>query len=543
MTSRFARYVVTLLAPLVAPISMAATVTIAPSTLTPLVGETFTVTVTGDVGNTFAATMGLSFDATKVAYVSGMATGDWNIFVKNSPNTANPTVFDIETPTATAASPGTYASAILTFEALAVGAANIVINDDGGNVTGWFDDSIDANYIPVDYTQANVVIAAAPAPVLSVTDSAPPADDRQVPFGQVTEGLTSAPQTITVTNTGDAELVIDLVTALGLPFALATENCSGATLEPAEFCTLTVDFTPASSGNFTDNLDIASNVPTVTVSVSGTGTPIPVGNAAVTDSVAPFTDTQIPFGTVTQNLSATETVTVTNNGNANLAVGQVAMANPLAAPFSIGADTCSNQVLAPTTACNFQVLFEPTATGVFDDVLDIPSDDPDLPTVAVIVSGTGAPVPVGDIAVTDSASPTSDLQADYGNVNLASTVNETFTVANTGTGNLVIGTVGASNGLAAPFSVVSNTCSGLTLAPAATCTIVVAFAPSAEQPYDDSFDLPSDDPDEAAVTLAVSGTGVPAPSGGGGSTVDPAMVLVLGLMGAVVRRRAIARSH
>lgn len=147
---------------------MAATVTITASTLTPIAGSTFTLDVTADVPNTFAATMGLSFDATKVAFVSGAALAPWNVFTKNSPTTANPTVFDVETPSATAANPGVYNVARLTFQALAnatTGAANIVINDDGGNATGWFDADT-AEYIPNSYTQANVVVqgAAVPAP-------------------------------------------------------------------------------------------------------------------------------------------------------------------------------------------------------------------------------------------------------------------------------------------------------------------------------------------------------------------------------------------
>ncbi len=277
----------------------------------------------------------------------------------------------------------------------------------------------------------------------------------------------------------------------------------------------------------------------MTVTVSGTGTPMPVGNVVVTDSVAPFTDNQIPFGSVTQNLSATQTVTVTNDGNANLTLGQVAMANPLVAAVQHR----DRHLLQPGSPAGrhlqLQVRFEPTATGAFNGLLDVPSDDPDMPTVAVSVTGTGTPAPVGDISVADSVSPASDLQVGYGDVELASSINQTITVANVGTGNLVIATVGNLNAVAAPFSIVTNTCSGQTLAPAATCTVVVAFAPGAEQPYNDSFSIPSDDPDEATVTVAVSGTGVPAPSGGGGSSaIDPAMVLALGLLGVAGRRRA-----
>lgn len=549
MKFRNAKRLITLLAIFGTPVGMAATVTITASTLAPAVGDTFTMTITGDVPNTFAATLGLSFDASKVEYVSGSALAPWNVFVKNSLATANPTVFDVETPTATSANPGTYNVAVLTFHAIAAGTASILINDDGGNVSGWFDADT-ADYIPVTYTQADVQVSAGPAPVIAVTDSAAPVDDLLVPFGQVTEGTTSPVKTVTVTNNGNQNLVLGAVAMadpLDLPYALVSDNCTNQTLTPASSCTLTVDFAPTSTGTFPETFDIPSNdavQPTVTVTVSGTGTPMPVGNAVITDSVAPFTDNQIPFGSVTQNLSATQMVTVTNDGTANLTLGQVAMANPLAAPFSIGTDTCSNQIVAPAGSCTFQVLFEPTAVGDFSDTLDVPSDDPDLPTVNISVTGAGTPVPVGDISVTDSVSPASDLQVGYGDVDIGSSVNQTITVSNTGTGSLVIGTVGSANPLAAPFSVISNTCSGQTLPPAATCTLAVAFAPSAEQPYNDSFNILSNDPDEATVTIAVSGTGVSASAGGGGgggSAIDPATLLALGLLGGAGRRRAIAR--
>jgi hypothetical protein len=144
---------------------MAATVTITPSAAIVAPGDIFTMTVTADVPNTFAATMALAFDASRVAYVSGVALAPWNVFVKNSPTTANPTVFDVETPTATAANPGVYNVAQLTFQVLANapgGSAGIVINDDGGGASGWFDADT-AEYIPNSYTQGNVQVVPAPA--------------------------------------------------------------------------------------------------------------------------------------------------------------------------------------------------------------------------------------------------------------------------------------------------------------------------------------------------------------------------------------------
>ena len=55
-------------------------------------------------------------------------------------------------------------------------------------------------------------------------------------------------------------------------------------------------------------------------------------NVGVTDSVAPADDLRMPFGSVVQGDTRTETVTVTNNGASNFIVGQVA---PLVLPFSV----------------------------------------------------------------------------------------------------------------------------------------------------------------------------------------------------------------
>lgn len=544
MTVRNASLFSTLVLALASPLAaLGATVNIAASTLTPNVGDTFTVTITADVPNTFAATMGLSFNATTVAFVSGTALSPWNVFVKNSAVTANPTVFDVETPSATAANPGVYNVAQLTFQAIAAGAANILINDDGGNTTGWFD-ATTADYIPNDYTQATITVASGTAPAVTVSDSVAPADDELVAFGQVTEGTTSATRTFTITNSGTADLVVGLVAdsdPLDLPFALVGDTCTNATLTPASSCTLSIDFSPAATGDFTDTLDFPSNAPAVTLGVSGTGIAALVPNIVVTDSVAPANDQAVGFGSVTVNTTGTATVTVTNDGTASLAVGQIG--SGLVAPFSLGTDNCSNQNLAPAGSCTVQVEFDPTAVGAASGTLAIPSDDPDTATVNVALAGTGAAVPVADIAVTDNAAPASDLQVPFGDVDLAASATRTVTVTNAGTASLVIGAVGAANPLAAPFSVVTDGCSGQTLAPAATCTVVVGFAPETEESFNDSFSIPSDDPDEATTTVAVSGAGRSSASwpNGGSSALDPASLTGLLLLAVGAGRRRVSR--
>jgi hypothetical protein len=123
----------------------------------------------------------------------------------------------------------------------------------------------------------------------------------------------------------------------------------------------------------------------VTVGVAGTGlTPA----IAVADSVPPANDLSVPFGNVSQGASSTQTVTISNTGGANLVLGTIASANPLAAPFSVSADPCSGHTIAPTGSCTITLRFAPTAVGTFTDSLDVPSNDPVNPTRTVALQGT-----------------------------------------------------------------------------------------------------------------------------------------------------------
>jgi hypothetical protein len=90
-------------------------------------------------------------------------------------------------------------------------------------------------------------------------------------FKKQAAGTTSAPQTVTLTNTGTTELKISAMKAAG-QFAM-TSTC-GASVAPGAACTISVTFSPktqgAKSGTITIN-DSASSRPQV-IELSGTGT-------------------------------------------------------------------------------------------------------------------------------------------------------------------------------------------------------------------------------------------------------------------------------
>lgn len=93
---------------------------------------------------------------------------------------------------------------------------------------------------------------------------------------------------------------------------------------------------------------------------------------------------------------------------------------------------------------------------------------------------------------------------DAGEVTVDDTSDTEVTVTNEGTNYLYIGDV---DGLTAPFSIVSDTCSNTGVAPSDTCVVTARFSPTAEGDFDDSFDIPSSDPDENPLTVNLSGTG------------------------------------
>jgi hypothetical protein len=361
-------------------------------------------------------------------------------------------------------------------------------------------------------------------PEITVTDSVAPADDLDVPFGDVTLATTDT-QTVTVTNDGAGALVLGTVGGLDpldAPFAVANDSCSGQTLTKAASCTFDVTFSPTATGNESDSVDIPSNdgpgsddgaEPSVVVTVSGNGTVALVPNIVVTDSIAPASDLLLPFGSVLAGASATATVTVANNGTAPLQVGNVAGTDALGAGFAIQADSCSGQSLDPAASCTIDVAFQPGAAGPFSDSFDIPSDDPDTPSVTMNVTGTGTAAAAPNIRITDPTAPDDDRQFSFENVREGGSFDRTITVINVGTADLVLGTVGATNPLAAPFSVVAGAddCSGETLIPTGTCTVRLRFAPVALGEVGDAISVASNDPDEPEVIVNMEGTGVEPP--------------------------------
>ncbi|HEX3621674.1 MAG TPA: choice-of-anchor D domain-containing protein, partial [Acidimicrobiales bacterium] len=117
---------------------------------------------------------------------------------------------------------------------------------------------------------------------------------------------------------------------------------------------------------------------------------------------------------------------------------------------------------------------------------------------SVVVNGTLAGAP----AVTLNPTSVTFASTDVGTTSAVQTV----TVQNTGTAPLVVGSVALSGPNAADFTRSSDTCSGATVAPSASCTVSLTFTPAAAGTRTASLDITDNAPGSPR-SVPVSGTG------------------------------------
>jgi Abnormal spindle-like microcephaly-assoc'd, ASPM-SPD-2-Hydin len=187
-------------------------------------------------------------------------------------------------------------------------------------------------------------------------------------------GVASPVKTVTLKNVQTQALNISSITATG---DFAQTNTCGSSVPAGAPCTISVTFTPTSSGTRTGTLTINDDAPlsTSTVSLTGLGTFVKTSG------------TTLPFGSVPVNqTSAAKKITVTNVGPNQVDFSSIAISGPNAADFS--ETTTCGAALAPKGSCTISVTFKPSATGARSATLTLSDDDEGSPQIDAL-SGTG----------------------------------------------------------------------------------------------------------------------------------------------------------
>ena len=146
--------------------------------------------------------------------------------------------------------------------------------------------------------------ASAPVPGILVSPSS-------VNLGNVTVGISSTAQPLTITNTGLATLNLTAIAVTGSGFARVTPalasppNCA-TSLAPSTACQIAITFTAAAAGAASGQLSITHNAtgsPTL-IALVAVGTPVAVPAISVTGTIA--------FGDQIITTSGTQPLNITN---------------------------------------------------------------------------------------------------------------------------------------------------------------------------------------------------------------------------------------
>ncbi|PYU92591.1 MAG: hypothetical protein DMG25_11805, partial [Acidobacteria bacterium] len=301
-------------------------------------------------------------------------------------------------------------------------------------------------------------------------------------------GTTSGAQFVTLTNTGNSTLTFNGSFVISGDFHFAgLGNCAG-TVAAGASCTISVNFTPTTTGTRTGAVTLNDNAPTSpqTIPLSGTG-----GSTSTAPAVS-LSPTSLTFGNQTVGTaSAAQAVTLSNTGNATLTISSLTIGGDFA--FA-GSGTCGSSVAAGAS-CAISVDFAPTTTGTRTGTVTITDNASNSPQT---ISLTGSGVSPSGGSTTVSVSPTS---LSFGRVKVGHTSgSQTVTVRNTGTASVTFSSVTISGQF-----VDTNNCGG-SLAVGASCAINVASAPTSSGTQTGTLTI-SDNASGSPQTVSLTGSG------------------------------------
>jgi len=224
----------------------------------------------------------------------------------------------------------------------------------------------------VSSSTLGVTPATVPLSGTGKTQAGLSASPAQLTFAAQALGQSSAPQTVTITNTGGTDAGGFAIAVSG-PFSVTHNGC-GTSLAAGASCTTGVVFSPTSTGALTGALNASSTNMTTPATVALSGTGGLTGAVLLQPALVNFPMTGV--GTTSSAVS----VTVTNQSST------VALANLVVSAssgFKLASNTCGAS-LAPGANCAAGIDFAPTTAGAQTGTLTVRS--------SVLMAAASAPL-------------------------------------------------------------------------------------------------------------------------------------------------------
>jgi hypothetical protein len=288
----------------------------------------------------------------------------------------------------------------------------------------------------------------------------------QLAFTQ-TVGAASDPLRVVVGNSGTSALVLSSLSLSGSnasDYAItpASTCASGTSLAGGSNCFVELRFTPAAAGARAASLVIAHNANGGSSSVVLSGQ----GNATAQPGLS-LDATLLDLGA--QGLGTTggaRTLSVTNNGQADLLFTSIAAGGTHAADIVLGGTCAVGKAVAPKGSCSVTAALHPSALGARSATLALATNAP-IGTATISLTGEGVASPAPALTL-------SQPSLGFGLVTIGtSSIARAITLGNSGSANLLVTSILSSS---AEFKV-KHDCAA-TLAPGASCAIGVTYTPA-----------------------------------------------------------------
>ncbi|MEW6417183.1 MAG: choice-of-anchor D domain-containing protein [Nitrospirota bacterium] len=223
------------------------------------------VPTTLNFGNVMVGSPGQGITGSGIGTVMVASSSDQNITVTNN-GTGNLTISSVTSPSA----PFSITNNTCLGASISAGATCQITVRFAPTSTGTFNSSTTISSNDPDTPNVTVTMTGTGVGQTNIQ-----VNPTSINFGTYRVGTTSSPSTVTVTNTGGADLVISSIQYPGTPFRVTSDTCKGKTLASSASCTITLVFNPTRVAYYNPYyLTISSNdpdTPKAKVTLTGKG--------------------------------------------------------------------------------------------------------------------------------------------------------------------------------------------------------------------------------------------------------------------------------
>lgn len=282
-------------------------------------------------------------------------------------------------------------------------------------------------------------------------------------FGTVEVGQ-SATKTVTFYNPKDAPLNLspgwslienELSPGGAGQFSIISDGCQGLTLQQGEQCDVEVRFSPTSPGAQYADLRSGNFLSRNRITLQGSG-------GGLLDAAG------LDFGTLETGQSSTKTAVFENVSGEPVAIaGGAVFDGDAAAEWSMVADGCGDQTLAPGDRCEIEVRFAPQNEGDTEDK----SVTLDLSNASSLVVGRAN-------LKASSVYPITAEDLDVDTWEVGQSVDRTITFTNSGQNPAGVVQAHAVTSGSQGVSVIDDRCAGETVQPGQSCEVDIRVAPT-----------------------------------------------------------------